>query len=89
MKNRIGLVTTKPLGRSTTKFIEVTDLKELSAELTKAGAKRVALFWRDRIGDGHVEGEPFPVAKLDETHFTWVTTQPKDATRALFYDAQG
>ena len=55
MKTRIGLVTTKAMGRSTTTFVEVADVKELGAELAKIGAKRVALFWRDRIGDGHGE----------------------------------
>jgi len=88
MKTRIGLVTTKAMGRSSTSFVEVEGLKELSAELTKIGAKRVALFWRDRIGDGHVEGEPFAVADLKDTHFTWVSTHPKDGMRGLFCDTK-
>jgi hypothetical protein len=88
MKTRIGLVTTKAMGRSTTTFVEVADVKELGAELAKIGAKRVALFWRDRIGDGHVEGEPFAVADLSDKHFTWVATHPKDGMRGLFCDTK-
>jgi len=88
MKKRIGLVTTKGMGRSTTTFVEVADLKDLGAELAKIGAKRVALFWRDRIGDGHTEGEPLAAADLKDTHFAWLTTQPKDGMRGLFCDTK-
>lgn len=88
MKTRIGLVLPQPLGRSKTTFVEVADVKELAAELTKVGAKRAALFWRDRLGDGHTEGEPFAVTDLKDTHFAWVAAQPKDGMRALVCDTK-
>ena len=89
MKTRIGLVLPQPLGRSKTTFVEVADTKELAAELAKAGAKRAALFWRDRLGDGHTEGEPFATADLSDKHFTWVATPPKEGMRALVCDTKG
>jgi hypothetical protein len=90
MKTRIGLVLPQALGRSKTTYVEVADTKELAAELTKAGAKRAALFWRDRTGDGHTEGEPFPVAELNDKHFAWATAQPKEGgMRGLVCDTKG
>jgi hypothetical protein len=89
MKTRIGLVSNQGrLGRSATRFIEVTDLKELAAELAKAGAKQAVLYWRDRIGDGHTEGEPFAVAALSEKHFAWAAEHPKDGMRGIFFDTK-
>jgi hypothetical protein len=88
MKTRIGLVSTKPFGRSTTKFVEVADVEELSAVLAKAGAKRVVRYWRDRIGDGHTEGEPFALAALNESHLKWAAAHPKDGSRGLFFDTK-
>ena len=76
MKTRIALVFPQQLGRSKTTFVEVADVKELSAELTKTGAKRTALFWRDRFGDGHTDGEPFAVAELNDKHLAWAAAQP-------------
>ena len=73
MKTRIGLITSKTTGRTTTTFVEAADAAELAAELTKIGAQRAALYWRDRIGDGHLEGELFPVASLTAAHFEWVS----------------
>ena len=78
MKTRIALVFPQLHGRSKTTFVEVADVKELSSELAKAGAKRASLFWRDRIGDGHTDGEPFAVAALDDKHFDWAAMQPKE-----------
>ena len=89
MKTRIGLVLPQPLGRSKTTFVEVADAKALAAELTKVGAKRAALFWRDRTGDGHTEGEPFAVSAVSEKHFKWAAEQPKDGMRALVCDTKG
>ncbi|MBI5768636.1 MAG: hypothetical protein HZA93_12630 [Verrucomicrobia bacterium] len=89
MKTRIGLVIPQALGRSKTTFVEVADAKELGAELTKVGAKRAALFWRDRMGDGHTEGEPFAVSELAEQHFKWAAEQPKDGMRAIVCDTKG
>lgn len=88
MKHRILLVTNKSAARSTTKGIDVADLGELSAALAKAGATRVACYWRDRIGDGHTEGAPFPVTGLEAKHFDWLLNGPKDAARALFYETK-
>jgi len=90
MKTRIGLVSNQGrLGRSATRFIEVADLKELAAELTKAGAKQAVLYWRDRIGDGHTEGQPFAIASLTDKHFAWAAEVPKDGMRGLFFDIKG
>ena len=86
MKTRIGLVTTRPMGRSLTKFVEVADTKELATALTAIGATRAVLYWRDRIGDGHVEGEPFAIADLTDKHFAWAADHPKDGMRGLFCD---
>ncbi len=88
MKTRIGLVSNQALGRSVTKFVEVAGVKDLSAALTKAGAKRAVLYWRDRIGDGHTEGEPFAAGDLNDTHFTWLTAPTKDGVRGLFFDTK-
>jgi hypothetical protein len=89
MKTRIGLVLPQPLGRSKTTFVEVADAKELGAELAKAGAKRAALFWRDRTGDGHTEGEPFAVADVNDKHFAWAAAQPKEGgMRGLVCDTK-
>ena len=89
MKTRIGLVSSQAFGRSKMAYVEVADTAELLAELKKAGAQRAILYWRDRFGDGHTEGEPFPVASLNDAHLKWVTTSEKDTTRALFYDRRG
>ena len=89
MKTRIGLVIPQPLGRSKTTYVEVADAKELAAALTKAGAKRAALFWRDRMGDGHTEGEPFAVAEVTAKHFAWASEVPKDGMRGLVCDTKG
>ena len=88
MKTRIGLVSNQARGRSVTKFVEVADAKELAAELTKAGAKQAILYWRDRIGDGHSEGEPFAVSALSDKHFAWAAEVPKDGMRGLFFDTK-
>lgn len=84
MKTRIGLVTARLMGRSVTKFVEVADTAELAAALTKIGAKQAVLYWRDRIGDGHVEGKPFTIDKLTDKHFAWAADQTKDGMRGLF-----
>ena len=90
MKTRIGLVIPQPLGRSKTTFVDVADAKELAAELAKVGAKRSALFWRDRLGDGHTEGEPFAVAEVSDKHFAWAAEHPKDGgMRGLVCDTKG
>ena len=87
MKTRIGLVSNQGrLGRSVTKYVEVADAKELAAELTKAGAKQAVLYWRDRIGDGHVEGQPFAAADLGDKHFAWASEVGKDGMRGIFFD---
>ena len=89
MKTRIGLVSNQGrLGRSVTKFVEVAGTAELAAELTKAGAKQAVLYFRDRIGDGHTEGSPFPVTDLNETHFKWAAEHPKDGMRGIFFDTK-
>jgi hypothetical protein len=89
MKTRIGLVSNPTLGRSVTKFVEVADAKELAAALTAAGAKRAVLFWRDRIGEGRTEGQPFAVAELSDAHFAWAAAPTKDGMRGLFFDTKG
>ncbi len=89
MKTRLGLVSSQTLGRSKTTYVEVADTAELLAELKKAGAQRAVLFWRDRFGDGHTQGEPFPIAALNDTHLQWVAAAEKDSMRALFYDRSG
>ena len=86
MKYRIGLVSSKSFGRSTTKYVEVADAAELAKELTAAEAKRAILYWRDRFGDGHTEGEEFLVAALSATHFAWLIETPKDGMRGLYFD---
>ena len=86
MKHRIGLVSSKGFGRSTTTYVEVADVSELAAELKKADAKRAILYWRDRFGDGQTEGAEFLVPELNDTHFKWLTTAQKDGMRGLFYD---
>ncbi|MEY2880700.1 MAG: hypothetical protein RLZZ15_3080 [Verrucomicrobiota bacterium] len=83
MKTRIGIVTPQPAGRSKTSFVEAADAKDLVSELNRLGAKQVALFWRDRIGDGHTEGAPFAIKDLTEQHFAWVATPTKDGMRAV------
>ena len=88
MKTRIGLVTARLMGRSVTKFVEVTDTAELAAAITKLGATRVVLYWRDRIGDGHVEGKPFTVSALTDKHFAWAADQTKDGMRGLFCETE-
>lgn len=89
MKHRIGLVTSKGFGRSTTTYVEVADVGELAAELKKNEAKRAILYWRDRFGDGQTEGAEFPVGDLSEKHFQWLCAVQKDGMRGLFYDRRG
>lgn len=86
MKNRIALVSSQSFGRSVTKYIEVANVAELATELNNANAKRVILYWRDRFGDGHTEGQEFAVAALNDTHFQWLLVAPKDGMRGLFFD---
>lgn len=88
MKTRIGLVSNQAHGRSVTKFVEVADAKALAAELTKLGAKQAVLYWRDRIGDGHSEGKPFPIDALTEKQFAWAAEVPKDGMRGIFFDTK-
>ena len=89
MKKRTGLLATQPQGRSTTTFVDIATLAELKAELTKLGAKQLALHWRDRYGDGHTEGTTFKIADLAESHIEWVGAAPKGNTRAIFYSPKG
>jgi hypothetical protein len=89
MKYRIGLVSSKGFGRSTTTYVEVSDVAGLAAELKKAEAKRAILYWRDRFGDGQTEGTEFLVTELNDTHFQWLLATPKDGMRGLFYDRRG
>lgn len=89
MKNRIGLVSSKSFGRSTTTYVEVADVAELVAALNKIEAKRAILYWRDRFGDGHTEGKEFTIAELNDTHFQWLITTPKDGMRGLYFDRRG
>jgi len=93
MKIRIGLFTpkktlTKKKGESTVAtYVEVADLAELSAQLTKHGAKKAGLFWRDRLGEGHLEGKMFPASDLKAEHFTWLGAKAEASqTRGLFYE---
>ncbi|HVU25470.1 MAG TPA: hypothetical protein VHE13_15185 [Opitutus sp.] len=86
MKKRIGLLTTQSFGRSLTHYVEVASVAELKAELEKLGARRIALHWRDRIGDGHTEGDIMPLESLTQAHLDWVTTAPKDNLRTIAYD---
>lgn len=86
MKHRIGLVSSKGFGRSTTKYVEVADVSELAAELGKAGAKRAILYYRDRFGDGHTEGKEFSAASVGEAQFKWLLETPKDGMRGLYFD---
>ena len=89
MKTRIGLVSNQGrLGRSTTHYVEVADAKELAAELGKLGAKQAVLYWRNRIGDGNTEGQPFAVAALTDAHFKWAAEVPKDGMRGIFFDTK-
>ena len=89
MKTRIGLVSNQGrLGRSATQYVEVADAKELASELTKIGAKQAVLYWRNRIGDGNTEGEPFAVATLTDKHFKWAAEVPKDGMRGIFFDTK-
>ena len=89
MKTRIGLVSNSGrLGRSATRYVEVADAKELAAELGKLGAKQAVLYWRDRIGDGHTEGEPFAAAALNDAQFKWAAEVPKDGMRGVFFDTK-
>ena len=89
MKTRIGLVSNQGrLGRSITQYVEVADATELAAELTKLGAKQAVLYWRNRIGDGNTEGQPFAAATLNESHFKWAAEVPKDGMRGIFFDTK-
>jgi hypothetical protein len=88
MKHRIGLVSSKGFGRSTTTYVEVADVAGLAAELQQRGAQRLILYWRDRFGDGQTEGGEFAVSALNDTHFQWLCTAQKDGMRGLFHDRQ-
>ena len=86
MKNRIALVSSQSFGRSVTKYVEAADAAELAAELANVQAKRVILYWRDRFGDGHTEGQEFAASALSDTHLQWLLVTPKDGMRGLFFD---
>lgn len=86
MKKRIGLVSSQSFGRSATKYVEVADVAELAAELKKLNAKRGILYFRDRFGDGQTEGKEFEISALNDTHFQWLTTTPKDGMRGLYFE---
>jgi len=89
MKKRVGLLTTQSFGRSLTHYVDVADVAELKSELAKLGARRVALHWRDRIGDGHTEGEIMPLDALTAAHLDWIANAPKDNLRTIAYDRRG
>ena len=88
MKNRIGLVSSKSFGHSTTKYVEVADAAEIAAALKNAGATHTILYWRDRFGDGHTEGQEFSPSTLSDTQVQWLIATPKDGMRGLFYDSR-
>jgi hypothetical protein len=89
MKTRVALVSSQSFGHSVTKYIEVADVAELAAEMNKAGARRVILYFRDRFGDGKTEGAEFPVSALSDTHFKWLLETPKEGMRGLYFDRRG
>lgn len=87
MKHRILLVTKKPgARRSSTRGLDISNLATLSVALRRVGATRVVRYWRDRIGDSHVEGTPFAVEALSEKDLAWLIAAPKDNARALYYE---
>jgi hypothetical protein len=91
MNKRIALQTHKPGERSHNKrhpikYTEIKDAADLKAKLAGMGAKRIALAWTDRLGDGHREGKIMDVDALTDVHVEWLC-KPEPATmRSLYYD---
>ena len=83
---RIGLITRDADGKSNTTFVDAADLAELRKSLAGLGAKRAALYYRDRVGNGHIEGATFPVEQLDPARFEWVAEPPPATIRQLYYE---
>lgn len=92
MKKRIGLFTSrakikKGAATTSTCYVEVDDVAELSAKLAELGATRLGLLLRDRLGTTSIEGKMFPLAELKAEHLDWLTEKPKEfQTRGLFFE---
>ena len=94
MKTRIGLFTSKArvkkgAATTTTTYVEVDDVAELTAKLSALGATRIGLLQRDRLGTTSNEGKMFPVSELKPEHLGWLTEEPKEfQTGGLFYETR-
>jgi hypothetical protein len=93
MKTRIGLFTPKKSRRkkgeasTTTSYVEIETVSDLSAKLADLGAKKVGLLRRDRLGATHLEGKMIPAAELNDGHVKWLTAKSAEfETRGLFYE---
>ncbi len=64
------------------------NVEQLREELQKLGAKRFALYWRDALGDGHVEGSFRQLDELSVADFEWVTDRIELQRRTIAYDTR-
>lgn len=94
MKKRIGLFTSrtkikKGAPTTSTCYVEVDDVAELTAKLADLGATNLGLLCRDRLGATSIEGKMFPVSELKPAHLDWLTEKPKEfQTRGLYFDTK-
>ncbi len=92
MTKRIGLFTPaanpkKGAPSTSTSYVEVDALSDLTAKLAALGAKQVALLARDRVGTTRLEGKKFPLAELKDDHLAWVSGKADGfETRGVFYE---
>jgi hypothetical protein len=88
MRRRISLETATSPTSWSSKPVDVENVEQLREELQKLGAKRFALYWRDALGDGHVEGSFRQLDELSVGDFEWVTDRIELQRRAIAYDTR-
>ena len=88
MGHRITLTTSSSPTGYAVKWVDVNDVEGLRRELERVGAKRWALYWRDALDDGHVEGKFKLLDELEPTHFEWLLEKHVDVNRQVLYDTK-
>lgn len=84
---RVSLTTFHPTGRAVSP-VEVEDVDGLRRELERLGAKRWALYWRDALDDGHVEGVFKMLDDLRQADFDWLLEKRTDEQRQIAFDTK-
>jgi hypothetical protein len=86
MSHRVSLTTLMGVTSSKSTSVEVNSSDDLRRALESLGARRFARYWRDLLGDGHVEGNFQPIESFGEDDYKWVTTEDPNQRRQISYE---